>query len=201
MHDEKKEKLLQAATALFAAEGYDRVSIRQIADTAGVNSAMISYYFGGKQGLYEAVIHSQLTPVEAFVEEDMSHLDPRDVVRRYAERMLRIHQSQPHLLSYIFRELTLPASSEASYFQTVGPKLFGLLSSALARGVEEGIFRQDLDVSAATILLAGMVNFHYLTQQPRQRLGVSAASGLSEERYLEQAVNVFLQGIERRAHS
>lgn len=198
MTDEKKEKLLQAATALFADEGYDRVSIRKIADAAGVNSAMISYYFGGKQGLYDAVIKTQLAPVLAFVEEDRSRLDPRDVIRSYADHMLRIHQSQPHLLAYIFREFIMPSGREVHYFQSIGPKLFGLLSSALTRGVEEGIFRPDLDIPATAILLAGMVNFHYLTQQPRQHLGISTVQTLSEKRYLTQAVDVFLRGIERR---
>lgn len=197
MNDEKKEKLIAAATTLFARDGYDRVSIRQIGDAAGVNSAMISYYFGGKQGLYDAVLASQISSVKQFVSKDLSALDPRDVIRQYAAEMLRVHQGHPHLLPYIFRELASADNPPNSIFQTVAPKLFALLSGALARGVEMGIFRTDLDVPSATILLAGMVNFHYLSRHPRDKMGI-ALDAMNEKRYLSQAVDVFLRGIERR---
>ncbi len=50
VHD-AREKLLAAGTELFAAKGFAGVSIRQLAETAGVNSALISYYYGGKEKL------------------------------------------------------------------------------------------------------------------------------------------------------
>ena len=62
MDSEKKEKLLRAATELFARNGYDGVSIREISEAAGVNSAMISYYFGGKRGLYSAAAGTRKRP-------------------------------------------------------------------------------------------------------------------------------------------
>lgn len=198
MHDEKKEKLLAAGTVLFAKDGYDRVSIRQISEAAGVNSALISYYFGGKQGLYDAVLSEQLASVERFVSKDLSALDPREVIRQYAEEILSVHQKHPHLLPYLFRELASAENPPNSIFQTVAPKLFALLSGALARGVSQGLFRPDLDVPSATILLAGMVNFHYLSRHPRDKMGIASTDAMNEERYLSQAVDVFLRGIERR---
>ena len=54
-----REKLLVAGTELFAKKGFAGVSIRELAIAAGVNSALISYHFGGKEGLYEAVITAQ----------------------------------------------------------------------------------------------------------------------------------------------
>lgn len=47
----KKESILYAGARLFAQRSYNSVGIRDIASEAGVNSAMISYYFGGKIGL------------------------------------------------------------------------------------------------------------------------------------------------------
>ena len=43
------EKILEAATDLFAANHFNGVSIKEIAKKSGVNSALISYYFGGKK--------------------------------------------------------------------------------------------------------------------------------------------------------
>src|SRR5450830_406827 len=50
-----RQRLLDAGLALFAAHGYAETSTREIALTAQVNVAAISYYFGDKEGLYRAV--------------------------------------------------------------------------------------------------------------------------------------------------
>jgi len=51
-----KERILFAAVKLFAQKGFDAASTREICKEAGVNLCMISYYFGGKQELYNAII-------------------------------------------------------------------------------------------------------------------------------------------------
>jgi AcrR family transcriptional regulator len=48
--------MITAVTPLFAKKGFNGVSIRELAKASGSNSASISYYFGGKAGLYEAVL-------------------------------------------------------------------------------------------------------------------------------------------------
>ena len=53
---DSKNKLLKTAFELFALRGMDGVSTREIVRRAGVNIHAISYYFGGKEGLYKAVI-------------------------------------------------------------------------------------------------------------------------------------------------
>ena len=53
---DSKNKLLRTAFELFALRGLDGVSTREIVRKAGVNIHAISYYFGGKEGLYEAVV-------------------------------------------------------------------------------------------------------------------------------------------------
>src|SRR6202167_530171 len=49
------DKLLQAAERLFAAHGYSGVSVRELAAAAGVNSALVAYHFGSKEGLLSEV--------------------------------------------------------------------------------------------------------------------------------------------------
>ena len=48
--------LVAAAARLFAARGYDGVTVRQLAEAADVNLAAVSYHFGGKRGLYLAAL-------------------------------------------------------------------------------------------------------------------------------------------------
>lgn len=50
-----RERLLEAAAEEFGAKGFSGARIREIAARAGLNQQLISYYFGGKAGLYEAL--------------------------------------------------------------------------------------------------------------------------------------------------
>ena len=58
-----REKLLQSAKVLFAEKGFRAVSVREIAARAGVNSALVGYYFGGKQALFNEVYRSYAEPL------------------------------------------------------------------------------------------------------------------------------------------
>lgn len=50
-----RQRLLSEAERVFAAQGYEGASVRQVTRAAGANVAAVSYYFGGKEGLYRAV--------------------------------------------------------------------------------------------------------------------------------------------------
>ena len=66
--------LLQNARSAFWAQGYSNVSVRQIASASGVDVALISRYFGGKLGLFEATLEG------AFSIEGMETLDKAGLV-------------------------------------------------------------------------------------------------------------------------
>lgn len=51
-----KENILKAAEELFGAQGFDRISVRDIANAAGVNKALIFYHFNSKDELFETVL-------------------------------------------------------------------------------------------------------------------------------------------------
>lgn len=56
---DKRAQILEAAEQLFAEKGYEGTSVRDIAGHAGVNLAMISYYFGSKEKLLIALINNR----------------------------------------------------------------------------------------------------------------------------------------------
>jgi AcrR family transcriptional regulator len=60
---ESREKLVEAAETLFSESGFDGVSIREIAEAAGVNIALIGYYFGGKEGLFTEAFRRSAEPI------------------------------------------------------------------------------------------------------------------------------------------
>ena len=70
--ENSKTRILEAATALFAQKGFDGTSIREICKAAEVNICMISYYWGGKQELYQGIIDNL---IEKQIEYSKSFLD------------------------------------------------------------------------------------------------------------------------------
>lgn len=79
--EETREKLLSAAHEAFWQKGYSNVSLRDIAKAASVDVALISRYFGGKLGLFEATLDSAFVWPELFAEG----ADPVEVaIAKYA---------------------------------------------------------------------------------------------------------------------
>ena len=63
--DRTRARILEVATDLFAAKSYDGVSLRAVARGADVDPALVSHYFGSKNGLFHAVLDAAIRPVEA----------------------------------------------------------------------------------------------------------------------------------------
>jgi AcrR family transcriptional regulator len=68
-----RDSLIEAAIAVFSAKGFEGGSVREITQAAKANQAAINYHFGGKEGLYRAVLKAS---VQAFAE-----LSPLDIDR------------------------------------------------------------------------------------------------------------------------
>jgi TetR/AcrR family transcriptional regulator len=97
-----RQRLLDAALAEFAAKGYAGATVREIARRAGVNTQLISYYFGGKEGLYHELVaswHQQEAAIEA---ENSSFAD---ICIAY----MRTMTARPEILKmFVWNSLTQP---------------------------------------------------------------------------------------------
>lgn len=86
--ENSKEKILNTAIKLFAQKGFDGTSIREICKSANINICMISYYFGGKQELYQEIItnliKSQNAYLESFldIDEDFSKKSKKELIEK-----------------------------------------------------------------------------------------------------------------------
>jgi AcrR family transcriptional regulator len=93
--EDTRRRILETALDLFAAQGYEGASTRQIADGAGVNLPAIQYYFGNKEGLYRAIIED----IVADTERHMSALAPR------VQAALDRHEATPAELGELLCEM------------------------------------------------------------------------------------------------
>ena len=95
---DKRAHILAVAEQLFAENGFDGASVRDIAQLANVNLAMISYYFGSKEKLLEALIEDRAGYTLGILEELSKNqtLTPWDKIDRlvdfYVEKILNNHR-------------------------------------------------------------------------------------------------------------
>lgn len=86
--EKSKQRIIKAATRLFAKKGYDGVSIREICKEANANICMISYFWNGKDGLYQGIlddlIQRQAEYARSFIDldEDLTVLSKTVLLER-----------------------------------------------------------------------------------------------------------------------
>jgi TetR/AcrR family transcriptional regulator len=190
-----KQTLLSVAIELFAEYGYDKVSIRDIAEKAKTNSSMISYYFVSKQNLYDAALEKQAGNLQTFLSSSTAALSPQKILQLYADTLQEIHEKNPTLMKFICWEFKTPSAHPETFIKQRLQKVYCLISQAIRRGINDGSFREDLDVYSTAVVLAGIVNFYYISRELRNR--ISNAEDNDEE-YMKQAMKIFFDGIARK---
>lgn len=110
-----RERLIEAAGEVFAAQGFHAATVRHITEKAGVNVAAINYHFRDKTELYAACLRAaRCTAMEAAGEWECASAAPEDRLRHFIDRMVRrlLDPARPqwhHVL--MNREMTEPTGA------------------------------------------------------------------------------------------
>ncbi len=106
-----RQAVLDAASRLFHMYGYNGTSVRAIATEAGVNVALISYYFGGKKALLEqlmeAFLKGYLSELEGFIGETANDSINGQTIVDLAEHLLNFQAENYYMARFVFREITM----------------------------------------------------------------------------------------------
>ncbi|GAA2329385.1 TetR/AcrR family transcriptional regulator [Streptomyces cuspidosporus] len=169
--ERSRRLLLDAAMDEFAEKGYAGARVQDIADRAGLNKQLISYYFGGKEGLYRE-LHRQWLRRE---EEDI--VDPAAPLDELIVRYLRETFADPRATRLnLWKGLTGGALEEPREDL-----------SALRRRQADGELAEDLDPAAAMLLFISLVSAPVaLPHAVRQLFGLDPDSPEFREHYAEQ---------------
>jgi AcrR family transcriptional regulator len=97
--------IMAAGAQLFATKGYAETGVRDIAEAADCNQALVSYHFGGKGGLYDAILADAVSRARAIAAEGMGGGEP---VRALVHTFARAIGSTPHLVPMLLREYMAP---------------------------------------------------------------------------------------------
>jgi TetR/AcrR family transcriptional regulator len=171
--DQTRARILDAAVRQFSENGLAGARTEQIAEEAGVNKALLYYYFSSKQALYDAalgsvaegvratsmaVLEADASAGERFLMSALNHFD-------------RIH-TNPGFQSLMQQEMVRLHRGEANALSSLVEKIFRPLMEKMQQVIEEGIASGELiPADPAQIRYAALgANVLYFLSAPLMRM-------------------------------
>lgn len=146
--ERSRQALLDAALDEFSTKGFDGARVQEIADRAGVNKQLITYYFGGKEGLYQEIQRS-------WPATEAERADPDLPLAETAARYLAAILDDPRPARLlVWRGLT-GAGAEADYLE--GAETVDADLANLGRAQERGEIAAGLDPAFVRMALMGAI--------------------------------------------
>lgn len=161
--EETHSRILQAAAAAFAEQGYDRTGVAEICRRAQVSKGAFYYHFSSKQDLFLELLGLWLTEMDTELAELGAGREPvPDKLLRMTEQVRRVFQAAGDQLP-IFLEFWAQAAHDPAIWEaTIAPyrQYRAFFSQMVASGIHEGTLRpMDPDVASRVIvsLAVGLV--------------------------------------------
>ena len=158
--------ILDAAEPLFARQGFAATTIKQIGAAAGVNPALIYYWFGSKDELYRELLRRLFGTLVARGGERLAGtVSPADAVRTVLQLQSEVMQAHPSLPRLLARELadhggTNVREGIAQLSATVFARLCGLIEG----GQRAGLFRADMDARFAAVSVVSLIPYFHIAK-------------------------------------
>ncbi len=140
---ETRERILDAAHAVFLRKGTANSRTQEIADEAGVNKALVHYYFGTKAALADAVFERALGTliprIFGILADPSRSLEQK--VRDISQEQIDFHSPRPYLAGYIVSEMHAEPARIAALFAKRGGPPLDVLRGQLKDAAQAGTIR------------------------------------------------------------
>lgn len=157
---DKREQLINAAEELFAEKGFDGTSVRDIAQKADVNLAMISYYFGSKEKLLQVLIEQRFSSSLELLDElnRNTTMTPWEKIERVIEYYVDKILNGRKFHTIINQEYNTDRSKEVIDLITgIKMRNFTLIKQIVEDGIKKKVFRKiDPEMTMASMM--GTIN-------------------------------------------
>lgn len=174
---------MEAAEILFAEKGFNGTSVRDIAEKAQVNLAMISYYFGSKDKLFEALFmyrgEATKVKIETIIEQkDLTALEKVNLlIDSYLEKIL----GQQCFHRVLAREQVLNNVITSRLILDMKKRNQELIKKLIQEGQRKGEFRKNIDIPMMMTTMIGTA--HNLVTQKHYYKELNNLNDLSEEEF------------------
>lgn len=160
-YNQKQIEIMDHALSLFSENGFENTSVRDIAAAAGINIAMISYYFGSKQKLLEAVFIQNTQSIRNKLEKIVkaSDANPEEKIDQIIDVYIDAFIEHPQFFLLLSRE-QIRTRNDSLYFaiRELKQRNGSLLKAAIKAGEKSGYFKKNIDVPMLAQTLFGTVN-------------------------------------------
>jgi AcrR family transcriptional regulator len=157
---EKQLQILTTSEKLFASKGFDGTSIRDIAEEAGVNIAMISYYFGSKEKLMETIFKERTEQTRLRLEslQKDESLSPFEkiwiIVDEYIDKVLQ----KQAFNRIMFVEQMLGQNVEIKGFiRELKSQNAALFEKIIKDGQKKKVFKKNVDILLLLNTMTGII--------------------------------------------
>ena len=187
--------ILGAARRVFARRGVDGTSVREVAEAAGVNNAMIYYHFRDKTGLYRAVLRDSFTTFDRVWEDPIFHgnAPARRKIEKYMEEFIRFEHANEDLRRILSMEFATCGKNCKWLANAFFSHVYEKLSSILTQGMRSGELKRA-DHAIALSCLVGMIVQSFI-MQPIAEVITGKKLDLSVRRFGKFATGLFFDGL------
>lgn len=186
----KKQYILEKAEALFAEKGFDATSVRDIAKAAGINIAMISYYFGSKEKLMEALFKMRMDIGLAFVKDiaENSTLTAFEKIERSLSGYIERVKSNTKFYHVILAEQATNKNKSIVRFLNESKKTYAVFFENLLReGKASGAIQAEVDPVFFMSTITGTIMHALLNKSLyMQHYGLKGVPGWDDDAYFER---------------
>ena len=180
------EKILEAALELFATNDFNGVSIKDISRRSGVNSALISYHFGGKKQLYQKVLDVCTDLFISLIDNvNSQQLNPAEKLRLYVQSVGAIEIANNARAQLVFREITNPSGVCNDFVKSKLTEIHEFLLAVVEEGKTAGKIYPKLEASHVAFTLESIISFFFLTTHLMDE----------EKTFLSDVVNSYLASV------
>jgi AcrR family transcriptional regulator len=158
-----RERILRAAVNEFAAKGFSGGRIEAICKSARANIRMIYHHFGGKEGLYIAVLEETLSELRSEeLKLDVDGASPMEAMLQLFEFTYEHFAAHPRLISLLSGENLLKARflKRSKRTPVISSPVITQLKKIIGRGEAGGQFRNGIDPLQLYVLIVSLSYFH-----------------------------------------
>ena len=156
-YNSKQIDILNVSLKLFAEKGFDGTSIRDIAKAADINVAMVSYYFGSKEKLLEAIIIYRVSDFRMILENLQTELiSPIEKIKKFVSFYVNmLFQNKDFYQLVHFEMVNQKRACDFSAFSEIKKKNLKLLQNIIEEGQKDGEFKSNCNSLLIPALVIG----------------------------------------------
>lgn len=194
-------RILQAATRIFLEKGRDGARMQEIAETAGINKALLHYYFRTKDRLYEEVFRREFeTYMGGFLSSIPETQDFKTLLRFFIDNYIDRLAQRPQVVSFVLWEIRQGGEMfqrvMKNYLYRDGATERPFFVGLVDRAVEAGHIRQ-VDGVQFIMSLIGVCVYPFIARPILERMmvGVDVLSEAFLKQRKEEVFQLFWHGI------